>query len=324
MRSLLVELDRIRSRRAIVLIVLAAALLAGLLAGSAAWDSRPVSALEQARAEAQAQAQASDRRVQEDLADCEADPEAYFGPGADPAVCEQFLVLAPRDFLPRQPLDLDSVRQSAGLGVVLLVTALLIMAGATFAGSDWSTGSMGNQLLFQPRRTRVWAAKLVAVTLFGLVSAGAVIGGFWAFLTLLADARGLPVSAEVLGEIRWLVARGTLLGAAATAGGYALTMLVRSTVATVGVLFAYAVAGEALVGTLPVERPTQWSLSNNVFAWVKDGTRVFDPDVVCRVGARSCDPNYVLGIGHGAAYLGALLLLAVAVSWVSFRGRDLP
>ena len=46
----------------------------------------------------------------------------------------------------------------------MLVTLVMLLAGTTFAGHDWNTGSMGNQLLFEPRRARVWGAKLAAVS----------------------------------------------------------------------------------------------------------------------------------------------------------------
>ena len=51
-------------------------------------------------------------------------------------------------------------------------TAALLLAGTTFVGHDWNTGSMSNQLLFEPRRGRIWTAKALAVTLMALVDRG--------------------------------------------------------------------------------------------------------------------------------------------------------
>lgn len=322
MRLVLVELARLRSRRAVVLLALLAALLGAMLAGTAAWDTRPVPDRAVERAQVQAAALAGDPKVQEDLSDCESNPEDYFGPDADPAVCERFLLPRTEDFLPRQPLDLDAVLEGRGLALTTLVTALLIIAAATFAGADWSTGSIGNQLLFRPRRGRVWLAKAAAVLLGALGAATVVLGGFWVFLTLVAESRGIATSPDLLASIRWTTARGVVLAGAAAVGGYALSMLLRSTVATLGVLFAATVGGAALVDALPLHLASRWSLSNNLFAWVEGGTTVFDPDIVCRRGLDACARTYELGAGHAAAYLGVLLGLAIVVSLLAFRRRD--
>ena len=50
----------------------------------------------------------------------------------------------------------------------------MLLLGTTFAGHDWNTGSMSNQLLFEPRRERVWLAKALAV---GMLTGGHVRDG---------------------------------------------------------------------------------------------------------------------------------------------------
>jgi hypothetical protein len=324
MRLLLVEVDRLWSRRAVVLLVLAAALLTALLAATAVWDTRPVSASGRAAAEVQATNAAADPLFEKDLAQCREDPASFLGSDAVPDDCDQVLTPKPEDFLPRATLDLGKVVENRGVAVILLVTALLIIAGATFAGGDWATGSISNQLLFRPRRLEVWVAKAGAVVVSALVVAAVVVGGFWLALYLTTESRGIVTPPAVLHDIGWTAGRGVLLAAAGALGGYALTMLLGSTVGTLAVLFAYAVVGEALVAMLPVERASQWSLSNNVFAWIDNGTTVFDPDRVCPPGQGGCIQSYVLGLGHSVLYLGVLLLAAVAVSAVTFRRRDIP
>jgi hypothetical protein len=288
------------------------------------WDTRPVSADERATAEVQAGNAAADPLFKKDLAQCREDPASFLGSDAVADDCDQVLTPKPEDFLPRATLDLGKVVENRGIAVILLVTALLIIAGATFAGGDWATGSISNQLLFRPRRPEVWLAKAGAVLVSGLVVAAVLVGGFWLALSLVADSRGITTPGEVMHDIRWTAGRGVLLAGAGALGGYALTMLLRSTVGTLALLFAYAVVGEALVATLPVERASRWSLSNNVFAWIEDGTTVFDPDLVCPPGRGGCIQSYVLGIGHSVGYLGVLLVLAVVVSLLAFRRRDVP
>lgn len=324
MRLLLVELDRLRSRRAIALMLLGALLLTALLVATALWDTRPVSDAELAHAESQAATAASDPRLQREQEQCAERPEEFFGPGATVAECERVLTPRAADFLPRNTLDLGAMVEHRGVALVVVLTALLILAGVTFAGADWANRSITNQLLFRPRRDVVWLAKAGAVTVAALVASAALVAGFWLVLWSAAQARGLDTSAAVLDDVLWSSVRGVTLATAAALGGYALTMLLRSTLAAVAVVFGFAVVGEALVMSVPVHLATRWSLVNNVFAWLDGGTRVFDTDVTCAPGRGGCEQAYVLGAGHGAAYLGLLLLAALLTSWWSFRRRDIP
>jgi hypothetical protein len=321
MRLLAVELDRFRSRRAVVWMLLGGVLLTVLLAGTAIWDTRPVTDAERAEAESQVATAASDPRLQREQQQCEQRPEDFFGPDATAADCAG---LAPReaDFYPRDPLQLDKVVDNRGTVLIVAVTGLLVLCGATFAGGDWHTGSVATQLLFRPRRGQVWLAKAGAVALASAVAAGVLVGAFWATLMLTARARGLEVPAGVQADIWWTSARGVALAVGGALGGYALSMLLAGTVATLAVLFGYAVLGEALLLTLPVDRSGRFSLAQNVLAWVGDGKRVVDTDVACLPGLGGCEKYYVVGIGYAAAYLAVLLLATCLLSWAWFRRRD--
>jgi len=88
------------------------------------------------------------------------------------------------------------------------------------------------------------------------------------------------------------------------------------------VLFAYVVVGEALLLTLPFDRVSRFSLTQNVLAWVGDGKRVFDNDVTCAPGLGGCEKSYVLSMGPGAVYLAFLLVVTTVCSWAWFRRRD--
>lgn len=322
MRLLVVELDRFRSRRAIALMLLGGLVATAVLVATALWDTRPVTDAERAEAESQVATAAGDPRLQREQEQCEQRPQDFFGPDASAEDCAG---LAPRleDFYPRNPLDLDRVLDNRGAVQVVVVTALLVLCGATFAGGDWHTGSLANQLLFRPRRSQVWLAKAGAVLLGSTVAATVLVGAFWLALLAAARARGIEVPPSVQTDLWWTSARGVALAAAAALGGYALSMLLGSTAATLAVLFGYTVGGEALLLTLPFDRVSRYSLAQNVLAWVGDGKRVFDSDVVCRPGLAGCEKSYVLGMGHGAAYLGTLLVVTVLLSWAWFRRRDI-
>ena len=325
MRLLRVELSRFFSRRAVVLLLLAAALLTALIAGTTIWNTRPVSAADLASAKAQVEQLVSSPEFQDDLQTCRDNPEQFFGPGSTSTDCDQSLVPRPQDYLNRATLDLRQELRSNGIAVVVVISALMIVVGTTFAGSDWATGSMSNQLLFEPRRLRVWTVKAVAALLGCTVAAAVLVVAFWAALWLAADARGLATSAQVQEQIRWMAVRGIALAGLGGLGGYALTMLLRHTVGTLALLFVYAAGGEALLALAPVEGSARFSLSNNVFAWIRDGVRVYDQSVVCAPSQpMTCDQRLTISLAHGATYLGVLLLLTLVVSALVFRRRDVP
>jgi hypothetical protein len=324
MRLLRVELSRYFSRRAVALLLLAAALITVVITAATIWNTRPVSADDLARAEAQVQQQLDDPGFQRELRSCRDDPEQYFGPQARAADCDRNLLPRTEYYLTRTELSLDDERRSNGIAVVVIVAALMIVVGTTFAGSDWATGSISNQLLFEPRRLRLWSAKAAAALIGCTVAAAVLIVGFWVALYVVAGARDIGTPATVDEGIRWMTARGVGLAGLGGLGGYALTMLLRHTVATLALLFVYAAGGEAFLEVAPIDHATRFSLTNNLFAWLRDGVRVFDESAVCPPGAGACDQRITISLLHGATYLGVLLLLTLAVSAFVFRRRDVP
>ncbi len=316
MRLFMVELVRLASRRAVVVLLLVATGLAAVMLVSAAYDTRPVDATERAAAEQQL---AQQRKAGEsDYRACLDDPTGYYGPGATASDCEGS---RPRLewFLSRPELDLVAEVEGRGRTLLALLAVTGVLIGATFAGADWSSGSLTNQLLFVPRRTPVWLAKGVAVVGGTTLSAAVVLAAFWGSLQAVASARGLGASADAWREVLLGSGRGLGLVAAVTLGGFALTMLLRSTVATLGLLLGCLVVGEGLASGLPFERMSQWSPAQNVGAWLSGGLQVFDTSI-CTPEGQAC--VYTLTLSHAVTYLGALLAVAVLASLVTFRRRD--
>lgn len=323
MRLLLVELNRFRSRRAVALLVLAAALLVALLAATRIYSTRPVSAADRAHAQAQAARIAQQPSVRHELARCQKHPGRYGGPDTTPADCRAMIVPTAESFLGRPVLSLDQEQRESGPVVVVIVAALLVIVGTTFAGGDWASGSMSNQLLFVPQRGRVWLAKGGAVLVGGLLVSLVIIAGYWLALYLAAESRGIGTGAGVQAAIRGEIGRGVLLAGFAAAGGYALTMLLRHTVGTVALMFAYAVGGEAVLAALPIPGIGRWSLVNNLMGWVVDDFHYYDRSITCGPG-ETCSQSVALATSSAAAFLGALLLVAAVASFVSFQRRDIP
>lgn len=324
MRMLRVELSRFFSRRAVALLLIAAALLTALIAGTTIWNTRPVSAGDRTAAQAQVDEQVRQPEFQQEIERCRENPEDYFGPDSGVDDCERALTPRAEWYLGRAELSLDQERGNSGIGVIVLVTALMIIVGTTYAGADWASGSMSNQLLFEPRRLRVWAGKAMAATVGCLLVSAVIVAGYWLALYLVADSRGIATGSGVQEQIRWMAARGVALAGLAGLGVYALTMLLRHTVATLAVLFAYAAGGEALLAALPVDRSARWSPASNVFAWIRDGIKVYDETIVCPPGRGACEQTFTLTLVQGATYLGVLLVLTLLVSSLMFRRRDIP
>src|SRR4051794_5450565 len=257
-RLVRVELARFRTRRVIALLLLLAALLAALVAAKSAWDTRPITKQEEATARANAAMEPQSAEVKDQLARCLSDPEQYLGTGESAEDCRQNFTASFENYLPRAPLDLVDTVKGNGFGVGLAVAGLLVIAASTFAGSDWASGSMVNQLLFEPRRSRVWAAKGIAVTVASGVAAVITIGGFWLVLYVVAVDRDIPHGSGVMSDVGWHVLRAVLFATGAALGAFALTMLFRHSVATLALLFAYSVGGEILAFLVPVDNIGRW------------------------------------------------------------------
>ena len=324
MRLLGVEMTRFRSRRAIALMLVGAGLITVFIAGTTLWNSRPLSEADHATAEQTAAREAQQPWVQEELALCIERPRRYGGPEMTPEECEEMIVPSAENYLWRPTLDLGEEQRGSGAALVMFLAAIMVVAGTTFAGADWASGSMSNQLLFEPRRTKVWLAKAGALFVATTVTAAVLLALFWTALYLVAESRGISTGATVQESIRWMSARGALLAGLGALFGYALTMLLRHTVGALGLLFAYVAAGEAIVAALPVEGIGRWSLANNLMGWLHDGYEYWDSSLGCTSGGYDCEQTAILSLGESLGYLGPLLLLVLALSAYSFRRRDIP
>lgn len=321
MRLLAVELNRFRSRRAVILLALSAIVAAAVLVGAAAWQTRPLTEEDRVDAAAQAKLEGERPERQAEVRACRADPGAYLGPEAGAEDCEAALLTPAEAYYPREALDLSSIVSERGVDFALVVVGLLVIAGATFAGADWSSGSMASQLLFRPRRSSLWLAKGAAVVIGSGVVALVVIGAYWLALGSVAQARDISISSSDVSAVAWHVARAVALAMGAALGAFALTMVFRHTVATLALLFVYSVGGEIIVNLLPVEGAGRWAVGNNAYGWLAPLHRYHDVTAECDPGEQ-CTPLQVMTHLEAGTLLGALLVVAVSLSLVWFSRRD--
>ncbi len=321
-RLVTVELTRLRWRRAVVFLLAAMVALPVLIA--------VVTVLQKDLPSKDLMAE-GERLAAEQLEQCLADPENFFGelpPGEDVrTLCEENS--RPEYFVDiYSQLDLAREREEgSGFGVAIIVGLLAMLAGTTFVGHDWNTGSMGNQLLFVPRRVQVWLAKALAVGAACLTAAAIGTTAFWLVLAARFWTGGADLPDGVLLDGLQQGWRGAGVAAAAGVAGYAITMLSRSTVFTLGLLFGVSVAGGIIIGVF-VDDPGWVDPTVNISAVIKDGaTYYIDVPEACYAGevvGDACNSERHRDLGEGLIYLGALGAVIVTGSTLSFRRRDVP
>jgi len=325
MRLLRIELTRLRWRRAVLFLTAVSIIVPVLIWAGMAWNTRPLSDADLANAQQQVE---RDKAMYEaDREKCLESPEEFGPPDGMDAeeFCEDIFPDPQVDwYLMRPQLNMDDARDT-GTGVATVLLGLVLLMGATFAGADWSSGSMSNQLLFEPRRIRVWAAKAAAVMIGAFAVAAVGLAAFWAMTWGLMESRDIAAASGAWRDVAEAGGRSALFAAAAALGGYVVTMFLRSTVGTLGVMLAVSIGGSILVATLPIDGNGRWMLPNNVFGILDNGYPYYDSSLpTCNEfeGGGICEAT--LSMSEGLRFLGVLLVVGVGLSMASFRRRDVP
>lgn len=317
------EFDRLRTRRTIVLLLLAMVLAPIAIGIATTIDQEIPRGDPGSRATAQAAEEAKKPYVAEQLADCMADP-ASFGvrEGQDvDAKCTEYVVPQPEWFFNYDYLDLEVERNESGLGACLVACMIAMLIGTTFVGHDWNTGSMSNQLLFEPRRTRTWFVKAASATT--LVGLAALLGlsGFWLMIASGFWTADVPIKdGLLLGSLEqgW---RGALVAAVACWLGFAITMLSRSTVFTLGLLLALSLGGSVLIGAL-FANPGPIDPTISAKAVIQSGTTYYVDETACSPDG-DCDYTRTRSLWAGLIYTGVLTAGVSTASLASYRRRDI-
>jgi len=208
-----------------------------------------------------------------------------------------------------------------------LLAVVGFLLGAGFVAAEFSSGSMGNWLTFEPRRMRVYASKLGAAGLalipitLGLL--GILVGGVWLIVSQLASTTGTTGTVWV--DLAEMAGRSVALALVAAVVGAAFGMLLRHTAAVLGLAMGYLVLVEGILGGLLQSRGGQpWLLRLNVDAWLNHGTTYFinKTTVDDRGNMMFSQVEKLLSFGRGSAYLGILVALLVGLAALVFRRRD--
>jgi len=326
MRLTRVELRRLYSRRLTTIALLGALILTGLMLFDSFQRAKPLSGAELTSQQAQFEQAHKDWVVNGDqqLADCltqqaetqKTDPKADFG-------CNQMEPKAENWGKPQARFA--EMMPSTLLAGSYLLIFVGFLVGASFMAAELSSGSMANWLTFEPRRMRVYASKLAAAGL-GLVPAttallGLLTAGVWLIVRHFSPT--VVTTAKVWGDLGEMGVRTLAMALAATVTGAAIGVLVRRTVAVLGIAVGYLVLVEGVFGqALQGARP--WLLQLNVTAWLQHGATYYAQ--TCTTDAKgqySCQGvEKILTVGHSSAYLGLLVVLAIGLAAWVFRQRD--
>ncbi|GAB3870523.1 ABC transporter permease subunit [Terrabacter terrigena] len=220
----------------------------------------------------------------------------------------------------------DVITAGIATSAAYLVAFLAFVLGASAVGAEFTTGSMGSWLTFQPQRVKVAVTKLAAVALggAGLAVTFGLLTNLGARMVAVVNRPGeelvLPEPDAVTDSVPQLLLRVVALGVLAAVCGAALALVLRYTAGVVGVLLAYAIGVELIAAQAFLQgRLRPWTVSTNVEAFLGKGTTYF---------AETCDASTCtfasqpLSYTHSWVFLLVLGVGLTAVGVLTFRRRD--
>ncbi len=227
-------------------------------------------------------------------------------------------LVGPENFDPPMP-GLDTEEGVRGLLGILGYTAFVPAAIGTLAmTSEYRHRTADVTFLFEPRRSRVLAAKLLAHgaagAAYGLVLAGTAAAAFFGASAARGLTLGMP-AADVLG----ILARIALAMVAYTLLGIGMGALIRNQAAALVVVIGYLYAGEMTLMMIPGVRELYPWLPGGATAALTDFTAVTD----AMSEQLSADPVRLLSPAWGALLLLAYTALAATAAIVRPMRRDI-
>lgn len=324
-RLLSVEWLRLRSRR--VFWILGVVVIAGIALSmfSLARDARPPSAEDRAVAEQLAARDAQQPGLQDAVDACIQAQESGndtldYPPDFD---CNELLPNVD-NYLNTRTVDLVGELRDGALGVASMGSLAALLIGVSFMSADWTSGVVGTQLLYEPRRRRVFAAKAAIAGIGGAAIAVVVVVlhalGVWAIASAWGTTAGFG---DAAGSLALQALRMIALVAFAGVTGLALVAALRHSTSVLGLVVVYLFFGEGLLRSFwhGIE---PWLLSDRIAAWVQGSYRIENYDA-CNQGNFQdvCIPQVtILHAGPSAAYLLVVGALVAAVTLAVFERRD--
>lgn len=325
MRLFGVELSRFFSRSLVRWLFVVTVLVSLGAGGLALGSAQPPSAEQRASVETEFAAHHADWEAnhEEQHEQCLTEQEAAQAEHPDIDFGCEYLLEEPRlsDWLWEPSFATEGLMQVLGMATAILLIAVLAAVG--FVSAEFSTGSIGTWLTFEPRRVRVYLSKLFAsvlgvallVALGFSLTLGGVIAAFAFHGTL-----GNP-DPELWTELARTGGRTVLAGVVLAVGGTALAMLVRHLAAALGIAMGWSIVEQIVAGVLP--RLTPWTLTLNLQALVQGSASYYVDSCSVEAGERTCEYlEHVVSSMDAGLYLGAIAAVVSLVALVVFVRRD--
>lgn len=318
---LLAELNRLRSRRFTWVAVAAVALVIGLMQIAVFVSIKPLTPSELASGQAQYQAAKQDYEVHQD--DYQEEQKQCVAQGGQPDECT--FEPKPEDFASRHIAPFDEITGIAVAVAVFVSALVLLFLGASFIGAEYSSGALANWLSFLPERSKVLAAKLLALALASAVVTAAAAALTIGIAAVLARSTGAAVTG--VGKLAETGARGVVIGVIGAVLGFALAMLTRHTIAASGVTLGLLLVTFVLTilgsGIASLQKIKPWQPENNLIAFLNHGYKY--QTYVNTITDQGMQPTYVehtITFGHSVGYWSVIMVAVVALMFVVFRRRD--
>lgn len=326
MRLVRVELRRLRARRLTLMVTLAAVAIAGLVVFGLASQSKPLSGSElqmQQQSFKQAQKDWTNNGAQQ-VKSCEKDQatQRKSDPSADLG-CDQ---MAPTESMFGKPAPTAAQLLPDGLrSASYLLAFLAFLLGAGFVAAEFTTGAIGNWLTFEPRRVRVYGAKVIAVGVgvlpLALVVTATIAAGAWT----IAEVWGsVALTGAERGYLLWSGVRVVVLAVVAASIGAAIGALLRHTAAVIGVAMAYIILVEGIFRA-QLQSYQSWMVTTNIDAWIKHGT-TYSVDRCHQESTQGYVCSSIerhVSMTHGTTYLAVVSIALVLVAGLLFNRRDI-
>jgi hypothetical protein len=218
--------------------------------------------------------------------------------------------------------DVHEILEGMG-SIVILLGAFL---GATLGGADWTAGTMGTLLTWEPRRVRVLLVRTAVATVAAFAMA-IFAQAFFALtfrigVAVAGTTAGSP--AGLLGDTAGLALRVAAVAALTAIVAHAIATFGRSTVSAVGILFGYLVLVEGFLSNLWTD--LQPRLLVRAAVVVVSQQPLLDPNAPQAFGSNGQliggSPAVLLSV-HGAWIVLVLwAAIALGIGLFAFRTRD--
>lgn len=322
-RLLRVELRRLGARKVVWLTLLAAVAITLMTLSGIFLQARSIDA---ARAGAdenyQSMVQESERAREQCLVE-EANERRRTG---DPTVdfgCQMITVPTPEEMYGEMPSLGEQYEQFlARLAFPFMFLALGM--GSTAVAAEFAHRTMGSLLTFEPRRTRVFVAKVLApaIASLPLVVTGLVlvlVGTPAVFRWWGLDGGVTTGEWTALG---WTALRVLAITMLAGALGAAAAFVLKHSGLVLGLLVGYLVLVEGIFANMAGSL-SRLTLTRNIAAWVEHGTQWSTWPANCAAFEDCQEVVHRLSFTHGVLVLTGLLAAVVLLGWAMFRRADL-